>query len=100
MTRSELQRFADNWNYMLGRVEKRNAPEDRIAAVRTRAAEDVNFLLVQRRDADREENSPRGRTIFRRQADALNLFVELYANAVGDKCAEIENLSRLVFGNS
>ncbi|TKV70747.1 zeta toxin family protein [Rhizobium sp. AU243] len=85
MTRGELQRFADDWSYVLGRMEERNAPDDRIVAVRTRATEDVGFLLAQRREAEGEENSRRrGRMIFQRRADALSLFVELYDNAVRD----------------
>lgn len=84
MTRGELQRFADDWSYVLGRMEERNAPDERIVAVRTRAAEDVSFLLAQRREADGEEHSRRGRTIFQRQADTLSLFVELYDNAIRD----------------
>jgi hypothetical protein len=55
MTRSELQRFADDWSYVLGRMEERRAPADRIAEVRTRAADDVNYLLTQRREADGED---------------------------------------------
>ncbi|MGQ2952918.1 MAG: zeta toxin family protein [Agrobacterium sp.] len=78
MTRAELQRFADDWSYVLSRMEERHAPDDRIAAVRARAVEDVNFLLTQRRETNGEEGTQRGRTIFQRQADALALFVELY----------------------
>jgi hypothetical protein len=84
MTRVELQRFTDDWSYVLGRMEERNAPNDRIAAVRARAVEDVNFLLTQRRETDGEEGTQRGRTIFQRQADALALFVELYDGASRD----------------
>jgi len=84
MTRVEFQRFADDWSYVLGRMEERYAPEDRIAAVRTRAVEDVNFLLTQRRETDGEQGTQRGRTVFQRPADALGLFVELYNNAVRD----------------
>lgn len=84
MTRPELQRFADDWNYVLSRMEDRSAPDDRVVEVRTRAVEDVNVMTTQRRDADRE-NSPReGRTIFHSHADALGLFAELYDNAVRD----------------
>lgn len=84
MTRPELQSFADDWDYVVSRMEERNAPDDRIAAVRTRAVEDVNYLLTQRRAADGDEGSRRGRTIFQSQADGLGLFVELYDNAVRD----------------
>lgn len=84
MTRAELQRFADDWSYVLGRMEERNAPDDRIVAVRARAVEDVNFLLTQRRETDGEEGTQRGRTVFQRQADALALFVELYDAASRD----------------
>ncbi|WP_460233340.1 zeta toxin family protein [Agrobacterium radiobacter] len=83
ISRSELQRFADDWNYVLSRMEERMAPADRIAEVRTRAADDVNYLLTQRREADGED-AWRARTIFQRQADALGLFVELYDNALRD----------------
>ncbi|NTE68129.1 BID domain-containing protein [Agrobacterium tumefaciens] len=83
MGRSELQRFADDWSYVLSRMEERKAPADRIAEVRTRAADDVNYLLTQRREADGED-ARRARTIFQRQADALSLFVELYDNALRD----------------
>uniref|UniRef100_UPI003100D10F hypothetical protein n=1 Tax=Neorhizobium sp. EC2-8 TaxID=3129230 RepID=UPI003100D10F len=51
--------------------------------MRTRAADDVNYLLTQRREADGED-ARRARTIFQRQADALGLFVELYDNALRD----------------
>lgn len=84
MTRAELQRFADDWSYVLGRMEERNAPDDRIAAVRARAVEDVNFLLTKRRETDSEAGTQRGRTVFQRQADALALFVELYEGASRD----------------
>ncbi|SEI14694.1 Zeta toxin [Rhizobium tibeticum] len=84
MTRSELQRFSDDWNHVLGRMEDRRAPDDRIAAVRARAIEDVNQLLAQRRDADGENGHRRGRSIFQNRADALGLFVELYDNALRD----------------
>lgn len=84
MTRVELQRFADDWSYVLGRMEERNAPNDRIAVVRARAVEDVNFLLTQRRETDGEEGTQRGRTVFQRQADELALFVELYDGASRD----------------
>lgn len=83
MSRSELQRFADDWSYVLSRMEERRAPADRIAEVSTRAAADVNYLLTQRRKADGEDTR-RARTIFQRQADALGLFVELYDNALRD----------------
>jgi predicted kinase len=84
MTRGELQRFADDWSHVLGRMEDRNAPEDRIAAVRARAAEDVSHLLAQRREADRDDGSRRGRSIFQPRADALRMFIELYDNALRD----------------
>jgi hypothetical protein len=84
MSRSELQRFADDWTYVLSRMEERKAPADRIAEVKALAADDVNYLLAQRREADVEENSRRGRSIFERRTDALGLFVELYDNAVRD----------------
>ncbi len=41
MTRGELQRFADDWNYVLSRMEERNATNDCIATVRTRAVEEA-----------------------------------------------------------
>lgn len=84
MTRGELQRFADDWNHVLGRMEDRNAPEDRIATVRARAAEDVSHLLARRREADGNDGSRRGRSIFQTRADALGMFVELYDNALRD----------------
>ncbi|WP_313195227.1 zeta toxin family protein [Shinella zoogloeoides] len=84
MTRGEFQRFADDWSHVLGRMEDRSAPEDRIAAVRARAAEDVSHLLAQRREADRDDGSRRGRSIFQTRADALGMFVELYDNALRD----------------
>jgi hypothetical protein len=84
MTRGELQRFADDWSHVLGRMEDRSAPEDRIAAVRARAAEDVSHLLAQRREADGDDGSRRGRSIFQTRADALEMFVELYDNALRD----------------
>ncbi|OBZ97498.1 zeta toxin (plasmid) [Pararhizobium polonicum] len=84
MSRSEVQRFADDWSYVLSRMEERMAPAYRIAEVKTLAADDVNYLLTQRREADIDENSRRSRTIFERRADALGLFVELYDNAVRD----------------
>ena len=84
MTRGELQRFSDDWSHVLGRMEERHAPEDRIAAVRTRAVEDVNHLLAQRREADGDDGSRRGRSIFQTRADALGMFVELYDNALRD----------------
>jgi hypothetical protein len=84
MTRPELQRFADDWDYVLSRMEERGGSDARIAAVRTRAVEDVNFLLAQRRDFDGEKSPGQGRTIFQNHADALGLFGELYDNAVRD----------------
>ncbi|EYR82822.1 zeta toxin family protein [Shinella sp. 838] len=84
MTRGELQRFSDDWSHVLARMEERRAPEDRIAAVRTRAVEDVNHLLAQRREADGDHGSRRGRSIFQTRADALGMFVELYDNALRD----------------
>ncbi len=84
MTRGELQRFADDWSHVLGRMEDRSAPEDRIAAVRARAAEDISHLLAQRREADGDDGSRRGRSIFQTRADALGMFVELYDNALRD----------------
>ena len=84
MTPGELQRFSDDWNHVLARMEERRAPDDRIAAVRARAIEDVNHLLAQRRDADGENGQRRGRSIFQNRADALGLFVELYDNALRD----------------
>ncbi|MXN48669.1 BID domain-containing T4SS effector [Shinella kummerowiae] len=84
MTRGELQRFSDDWNHVLARMEERRAPEDRIATVRTRAAEDVNHLLAQRHEADGDDGSRRGRSIFQTRADALGMFVELYDNALRD----------------
>lgn len=84
MTRSELQRFSDDWSHVLARMEERRAPDDRIAAVRTRAIEDVNHLLAQRREAGGGEGARHGRSIFQSRADALGLFVELYDNALRD----------------
>lgn len=84
MTTGELQRFSDDWNHVLARMEERRAPDDRIAAVRARAVEDVQHLLAQRRDADSEDGQKRGRSIFQNRADALGLFVELYDNALRD----------------
>ncbi|WPE24324.1 BID domain-containing T4SS effector [Shinella zoogloeoides] len=84
MTRGELQRFSDDWSHVLARMEERRAPEDRIAAVRTRALEDVNHLLAQRREADGDDGSRRGRSIFQTRADGLGMFVELYDNALRD----------------
>ena len=84
MTRGELQRFADDWSHILGRMEDRRAPEDRIAAVRARAVEDVNHLRAQKREADGDDGSRRGRSIFQTRADALGMFVELYDNALRD----------------
>ncbi|MGO4567488.1 zeta toxin family protein [Rhizobium sp. 2YAF20] len=46
---------------VLSWMEERNAPDDRIAAVRTRAAEDANFLLTQRRDTGSEKSHCHGR---------------------------------------
>lgn len=84
VTPGELQRFSDDWNHVLASMEERRAPDDRIAAVRARAVEDVNQLLAQRRDADGENGQRRGRSIFQNRADALGLFVELYDNALRD----------------
>ncbi|MCZ7854663.1 zeta toxin family protein [Agrobacterium salinitolerans] len=99
MTRGELQRFADDWSYVLSRMEERNAPDERIGAVRRRAAEDVSFLLAQRREADGEEHSRRGRAIFQRQADTLNLFVELYDNTIRDaERRPVGNIEAHAFG--
>lgn len=84
MTTGELQRFSDDWNHVLARMEERRAPDDRIAAVRARAVEDAQHLLAQRRDADGENGQKRGRSIFQSRADALGLFVELYDNALRD----------------
>ncbi|WP_338811530.1 zeta toxin family protein (plasmid) [Agrobacterium leguminum] len=84
MTRSELQRFADDWSYVVGRMAERNASADRIAAVEQRAAEDVRELLARRREAHGTDGQRRGRTIFQNSADGLKLFVELYENAVRD----------------
>lgn len=84
MTRGELQRFSDDWNHVLARMEERRAPEDRIATIRSQAADDVNHLLAQRRAADSEDGQRRGRSIFQNRADALGIFVELYDNALRD----------------
>ncbi|WP_331375333.1 zeta toxin family protein [Sinorhizobium chiapasense] len=84
LTRSELQRFADDWSHVLSRMAERNAPADRIAQVETRAAEDVRLLLAERREADGKEGRGQGRTVLQRSADGLKLFVELYDNAVRD----------------
>lgn len=84
MTRGELQRFSDDWNHVLARMEERHAPEDRIATIRSQAADDVNHLLAQRRAADSEDVQRRGRSIFQNRADALGMFIELYDNALRD----------------
>ncbi|WLS00656.1 zeta toxin family protein [Shinella sumterensis] len=84
MTRGELQRFSDDWNHVLARMEERRAPEDRIATIRSQAADDVNHLLAQRRAADSEDGQRRGRSIVQNRADALGMFVELYDNALRD----------------
>lgn len=84
MTRGELQRFADDWSHVLARMEERRAPDDRIADVKTRAADDVRYLLAQRHEADGTESQRRGRTILQSPADGHGLFVELYDNAVRD----------------
>ncbi|TQN59178.1 AAA family ATPase [Agrobacterium tumefaciens] len=84
MTTGELQRFSDDWNHVLALMEERRAPDDRIAAVRARAVEDVQQLLAQRRNSDGENGQRRGRSIFQSRADALGLFVELYDNALRD----------------
>lgn len=84
MTRGELQRFSDDWNHVLARMEERRAPEDRIATIRSQAADDVNHLLAQRLAADGEDGQRRGRSIFQARADALGMFVELYGNALRD----------------
>jgi predicted ABC-type ATPase len=84
LSRSEVQRFADDWSYILGRMEERQAPDNRIAAIRIRAVADVTYLVAQRRDADGEDRRGRARTIFQNRGDALGLFVELYDNAVRD----------------
>lgn len=84
MMTGELQRFADDWNHVLARMEERRAPDDRIAAVRARAVEDVQHLLAQRRDTDGDTGQKRGRSIFQNRPDALGLFVELYDNALRD----------------
>lgn len=59
MTRGELQRFADDWNHVLARMEERPAPDDRIADVTSRAADDVRYLLAQRRETDTPSKSRR-----------------------------------------
>lgn len=84
MTRGELQRFADDWNHVLGRMEERNAPADRIAAIEARAAEDVAQLLAQRREADGAQSQRSNRTILRSSQDGHALFAEFYDNAVRD----------------
>jgi hypothetical protein len=84
MTRGELQRFSDDWNHVLARMEERHAPEDRIATIRSQAADDVDHLLAQRRAADSDDGQRRGRSIVQNRADALGLFVELYDNALRD----------------
>lgn len=84
MTRGELQRFSDDWSHVLARMEERRAPDDRIASVRARAVDDVNYLLAQRREADGGEGDRRGRSVFQNRADALGLLVELYDNALRD----------------
>lgn len=84
MTRGDLQRFADDWNHVLGRMEERKAPAERIAAVEARAVEDIAKLLAQRREADGAQGRRSNRTILRSSADGHGLFVELYDNAVRD----------------
>ncbi|HCL63609.1 MAG TPA: zeta toxin [Rhizobium sp.] len=84
MTRGELQRFSDDWNHVLARMEERRASDYRITTVRARAVDDVNHLLAQRREADGSEGGRRGRSVFQGRADALGLFVELYDNALRD----------------
>lgn len=84
MTRGELQRFADDWNHVLARMEERRVPDDRIADVKTRAADDVRYLLAQRHEADGTESQRRGRTILQESAEGYRLFDELYDNAVRD----------------
>ncbi len=84
MMTGELQRFADDWNHVLARMEERRAPDDRIAAVRARAVDDVQHLLAQRRDTDGDTGQKRVRSIFQNRPDALGLFVELYDNALRD----------------
>jgi predicted ABC-type ATPase len=84
MTRGELQRFAHDWNHVLARMEERQAPDSRIADVKSRAADDVRYLLAQRQEADGTEGQRRGRTILQSPADGHRLFVELYDNAVRD----------------
>ncbi|OCP22462.1 MULTISPECIES: zeta toxin family protein [unclassified Ensifer] len=84
MTRGELQRFADDWNHVLARMEERRAPDNRVADLKTRAADDVRYLLAQRREADGTERQRRGRTILQSPADGHRQFVELYDNAVRD----------------
>lgn len=84
MTRGELQRFADDWNHVLARMEERRAPDNRIADVKSRAADDVRYLLAQRQEADGAESQRRGRTILQSPADGHRLFVELYDNVVRD----------------
>lgn len=84
MTRGQLQRFADDWNHVLARMEERRAPDDRIANVKTRAADDVRYLLAQRHEADGSESQRRGRTILQETAEGHRHFVELYDNAVRD----------------
>lgn len=84
MTRSELQRFSDDWNHVLARMVERRAPEDRISTVRSQAADDVNHQRAQRRATDSEDGQRRGRSIFQNRTDALGMFVELYDNALRD----------------
>ncbi|UXN57731.1 zeta toxin family protein [Phyllobacterium zundukense] len=84
LTRGELQRFADDWGFVLNRMTERKAPADRIAQVETRAAEDVSLLLAERRESGGPNGQDRDRTIFQRSADGLRLFVELYENTIRD----------------
>lgn len=84
MSRGELQRFTDDWNHVLARMDERRAPEERVTAVEVRAADDVVQLLARRREADGEQGQRRGRTILQDSADGYRLFVELYDNAVRD----------------
>lgn len=84
MTPVELQRFADDWNHVLARMEERSASRERIASVEIRAEEDVAHLLAQRREADGTQSKGRARTILQEPADGHRLFVELYDNAIRD----------------
>lgn len=84
MMRGELQRFVDDWNHVLARMEERKAPAERITAVEVQANDDVAHLLAQRRQTDGERGQRNGRMILQGGTDGHRLFIELYDNAVRD----------------